>query len=146
MIHIGIDPDLQKNGVAIMENGQYKEIISLSFPELLELIFESKNDAGVLFVVEDVNKHKPTFFKKSVRGQGALNKVSQNVGMVKAVGQKIIEMLEFNNVPYELCPPLKGTLKKCKEDAKLFNKLTGWTERTNADKRDAAMMIYKYKK
>lgn len=145
MIHIGIDPDLQKNGVAIMENGQYKEIISLSFPELLELIFESKNDTGVLFVVEDVNKNKPTYFRGKMN-QAVSNNISQKVGMVKAVGQKIIEMLEFNNVPYELCPPLKGTLKKCKEDAKLFTRLTGWQGRTNADKRDAAMMIYKYKK
>lgn len=146
MIHIGIDPDLQKSGVAIMENGEYKEIVSLAFPELLELIFESKNDTGVLFVVEDVNRHKPTFFKKSVKGQASLNKVSQNIGMVKGVGKKIIEMLEYNKVPFELCAPLKGTLKKCKEDVKLFNRLTGWQGRTNADNRDAAMMIFKYKK
>ena len=145
MIHIGIDPDLQKSGVAIMENGEYKEIVCLAFPELLELIFESKNDSGVLFVVEDVNKHKPTFFRPGLN-QATKNTVSQRVGMVKAVGQKIVEMLEFNNVPYELCPPIKGTLKKCKDDAELFNKLTGWTGKTNADKRDAAMMIFKYKK
>lgn len=145
MIHVGIDPDLTKNGVAIMEDGQYKELLALTFPQLIELIKTAKKETGILFVVENVNKVKPTYFR-GTKNRAIENNISQKVGMVKAVGAKIIEMLEHYGVPYTLSDPLKGTLKKCKSDAKLFEKLTGWEGRTNADKRDAAMLIYKYKK
>lgn len=145
MKHIGIDPDLHKNGVAIMEDGKYTRLTVMSFPTLLELFEEHTMDPGVLFVVEDVNRHKPTFFKKGVKGQSALNKVSQNIGMVKGVGTKIIEMLQHHHCHYELVDPMKGMLKRTKEDRALFERLTGWTGKSNPDNRDAAMLIYKYR-
>jgi hypothetical protein len=65
--------------------------------------------------------------------------------MVKAIGSKITEMLQYHHCNYLLVSPIKGLLKKTKKDAALFKKLTGWTGRSNADNRDAAMLIYKYK-
>lgn len=144
MINIGIDPDLRKNGVAIMQDGEYKELLALTFPELTVLISESKGK-DILFTLEDVNTNKPTFYRGR-QNQAKMNRISQNVGMVKATGSLIGEFLEFSGVPFELVPPIKGKLKECKENAELFKKLTGWEGKTNADKRDAAMLIFKYKK
>jgi len=142
--YIGIDPDLHKCGVAIMEEGKYTRLTVMSFPVLLELFEASTMDKDVVFVVEDVNKHKPTFFR-GVKSKAVTNNISQKVGMVKGVGTKIIEMLQHHHCHYELIEPLKGMLKRTKEDRALFERLTGWTGKSNADNRDAAMLIYKYR-
>lgn len=140
---IGIDPDLRKNGVAIMENGEYKELVSLAFPRLLSLISDSESDETVLFVVEDVNANKPTFSRGRM-SIAARDKISQNIGMVKGVGSVIVEMLDFFKCNYVLVKPLKGTLKQCKSKPEVFERLTGWKGRSNADTRDAATLIYRY--
>jgi len=40
--------------------------------------------------------------------------------------------------------PLRGSVKKAKNDAKLFNKITGWEGKSNQDKRDAALLAMSY--
>lgn len=141
---VGIDPDLKKNGVAIMEGGKYTALASMPFPELLNLIAESERDEKVLFVIEDVNAHKPVFSRGKINAK-TRETIAQRVGMVKGVGSVIVELLDFCECHYMLTKPLKGTLKQCKTKPELFKKLTGWQGRSNADTRDAAALIYKYK-
>lgn len=149
--YIGIDPDLKKSGVAIMRNGEYSQLLVLSMPELVRLINEVAKDpderSKTCFVLEDVNANKPTF----KRGKGAveqviLNRISQNVGMVKASASLIEEFLVDAGCNHVLKRPMKGFAKKAKDDAKYFARLTGWKGRTNSDKRDAAMLIYCHRK
>jgi len=138
---IGIDPDLHLNGMATLENDRYTELRTISFPDLCTLMSCNINNPEVLFVIEDVNKHKPTF-PRGKHSQSVYNNISQKVGMVKGIGTKIVEMLEHYHCNYELVPPLKsGKLK-----AEYFDRLTGWVGRSNQDNRDAAMLIFKYKK
>jgi len=144
MKYIGIDPDLHKNGMAIIEDGEFTRLTVISFPSLCELFEMHVMDKGVLFVIEDVNKHKPTFYRGKM-SPSVMNNISQKVGMVKGVGTKIIEMLQHYHCNYVLVPPIKGMLKKTKDDRALFERLTGWTGRSNPDNRDAAMLIYKYR-
>jgi hypothetical protein len=144
MKYIGIDPDLHKNGMAIIENGEFTRLTVISFPCLCELFESHVMDPEVLFFIEDVNKHKPTFYRGKM-SPSVMNNISQKVGMVKGVGTKIIEMLQHYHCNYVLVAPIKGLLKKTKDDRLLFEKLTGWKGKSNADNRDAAMLIYKYR-
>lgn len=144
IIHIGIDPDLRKSGIAIIEKGLYTKIFCMTAPELFAFIAEVKDREDVLFTLEDVNHTKPTFKRKDVKSQAVQNNVSQKVGMVKGVATVIQTVLDFHECQYELVKPLKGELKRAKDNVKHFARLTGWVARTNADSRDAAMLIYKY--
>lgn len=144
MLYIGIDPDVVKSGVAIMQEGEYTNLFSISFPELTELMQLHGSNDEVLFVVEDVNANKPTFRKKSADKEAAKHKISQDVGMVKGVARIIVDMLNHHKCNYEMVRPLKGQLKAAKNKPEYFKRLTGWEGRSNKDTRDAAMLIYKY--
>lgn len=145
MIHIGIDPDLQKSGVAVLIDGRYISLKSMTFPDVVKMISSQINYDDVLVTIEDVNAHKPTF-SRGKQNQSVMNKISQNVGQVKAVGTLIVQLLEHHKCPYELIKPLTGLLKQAKDNKELFNRLTGWTGPSNADTRDAAMLIHRYAK
>ena len=132
---IGIDPDLVKNGIAHVVNGQLEKLEALPFSQLQNLILNNRN---AVYVVEDVEFNKPVFNRDlSVKKNLA---VAQDVGRVKGVARLIVEFLQESDARYVMKAPLKGHLKKAKGDAKYFNRLTGWSGRSNADKRDAALM------
>ena len=133
---IGIDPDIQKNGVAIVREGRLDQLMAYSFVELMQFIDGCPE--GTVFAVEDVEHNKPTFN----RGLKPLQnlKVAQNVGAVKGAARHIFEYLEHRDCRFIRVPPLRGHLKKAKKDSKYFNQLTGWNGRSSEDKRDAALI------
>lgn len=156
MISIGIDPDIDKCGVAIMIGGKLTSLQSMDFMELLAGIrgnFEYRivqimgTDSfnPVTYYVEDVELINVTWNRPGLN-QATKLKVAQNVGMVKAVGRLIKQALVRFGQNYELIPPLKGYLKRGKKDAEFFNKLMGWSGRSNADNRDAALLLYPFLK
>ncbi len=138
---IGIDPDLKENGVGIVSSGQLVDMQALDFFKLQTFIQE-QHAKGAHFAVENVSVNKPRFMRALKAGSyNAQNdKISQNVGMVKAVQVLIVQFLDLIGASYTLVKPLGGTAKAAKKDAKLFNRMTGWTGRSSADKRDAAML------
>lgn len=147
MIHIGIDPDMRKPGVAIIQDGVYTSIQSITNVELFALIEKHRGLASVMWHVEDVNAVSPTYYRArhgAVSKQAVQDNISQKVGMVKALGTVIIDVLEYYACNYELVKPLRGSFKKAKHEAELFKKLTGWEGRTNQDSRDAAMLIFRF--
>ena len=147
MIHIGIDPDMRKPGVAIIQNGVYTSIQSMTNVELFALIEKHRGLASVMWHVEDVNAVSATYFRPrhgAVSKQAVQDNISQKVGMVKALGTVIIDVLDYYACNYELVKPLRGPLKKAKHEAELFKQLTGWEGRTNQDSRDAAMLIFRF--
>lgn len=135
---VGIDPDLEASGVALVINGQLVEMKTLSFFSLMELIRSYKDEA--LFAVENVELNKALYAKHNGKNQRVRERIGQNVGQVKAVARLIEQWLIQSNAPYVMVAPLKGRFKKAKEDKEYFNRLTGWTGNSNADKRDAAMI------
>ena len=132
---IGIDPDLEKSGIAITGHQRILTLIALPFSQVVALI-ESYPDA--VFVVEDVEYNKPVFNRHlPVR---ANLKVAQNVGMVKAVARLIINTLTEKDRRFVKVPPLRGRFKQAKKDRAYFNRLTGWEAVCNEDMRDAALL------
>lgn len=138
---IGIDPDLVRSGVAVVDDGEIAELLSLEFFTLVErFIMPLANNEEVLFIVEDVEANKPVFDRPKENRKKML-KIAQNVGQCKAVGRLIIQALEHYGCNYKKVKPIRGDVKrKAKEDAKYFNKFTGWTGGSNEDKRDAALL------
>jgi hypothetical protein len=135
---IGIDPDLVKSGVASVERGELKFLWALRFPQLLEYA-RHRIAEGALFVVEDVEHDKTTYHRGGTNNRQHA-KISQNVGQVKGVARVLVECLIDMGADVVQVKPLKGTVKRAKDDKVFFNQLTGWSGNSNEDKRDAALL------
>ena len=134
---IGIDPDVDKSGVAIAIDGKLTELAALPFYDLLEFIEQHRHTAH--FVVEDVEWDRAVYTRPGTNAP-MMKKISQDVGKVKMVGRLIGVFLAGCDAQFILVKPLKGPVKLAKKDAKRFNKMTGWTGKSNEDKRDAALL------
>lgn len=136
---IGIDPDLEKSGVAVVANGRIESLHKLELDDLCEFVAERYTD-GVLVVLEDVEINKPVF-NRGNQVRRVREKIAQNVGNVKATARHIDRMLTKRGVKIIKVAPLKGAVKRqAKKNSAYFNKLTGWTGRSNEDTRDAALL------
>lgn len=141
MLIIGIDPDLEASGVAVVRNGQIKTLTTMDFFDLQELI-QLHNEANhdVIFAVENVELNKALYAKHNGKKHRVRERIGQNIGQVKGVARLIEQYLVRLNCRYVMVAPLKGRFKKAKEDREYFNRLTGWQRSSNADKRDAALI------
>lgn len=139
---IGIDPDLSASGLAVWEGGELVALQNLSLLQLLPWL-QDQCDQGAHFVLEDVESNKPVFKRPGTNAR-TMQKIAQNVGQVKALARQIQQALEQIGASYTMTRPLKGWFKKAKKDRQLFNQLTGWQHRSNADQRDAAMLALQY--
>jgi len=135
---IGIDPDLIKSGVALLDGLTVVELRSLNLPDLLRYVVPLAL-SGATVKMEDPRVMKPTFARAKVSAAG-MRRIAQNVGQVKAAAELIELSLRDAGVRVILCRPLVGYAKLTKRNAELFNKITGWNGKSNEDTRDAAMI------
>lgn len=131
---IAIDPDMKKPGVCFLDDdGDITHLCSMTIPDLVHQIHTFK-DAD--YVLEDVNKIG-AIYQHNRRANASVGlKIAQNVGMVKAAGTIICDLItDITGKPPALSPV--GLGKQVKKNAKLFKELTGWQGKTNEDMRDA---------
>lgn len=134
-ILIGIDPDVDKNGVAYCVNGKLHFLRNLSFFQLFDYLKINK-DVVEKVVIEAGWLNKSNWHKTN--GSNSVNaQIGQRTGANHETGRKIVEMCEYLNLPYELVRP-----QKSKVDAKYFNRVTGWKGRTNQEQRDAGVLVW----
>ncbi len=138
---VGIDPDLKKSGVAVVSDGKLQTLDALKLLDLIEFISEHKHCAH--FVIENVNHDKATYIRPGTN-KNVMQNISQKVGMVKAIGAVLEEILTDLGAEFTSMKPLRGSVKKAKNDAELFNRMTGWEGKSNQDKRDAALLALSY--
>lgn len=136
-LFIGIDPDTKKNGVAFWYQQTKKlELENRTFFELFDILKESKKWFNITVVIDAGWLNKTNFHvtgtNKRVNGQ-----IGERVGANHETGKKIAEMCVYLSVEYVLHKPIKS-----KVDKVLFEKITGYTGRTNQETRDAAMLVY----
>ena len=130
-----IDPDLRKSGVCQINNNG--EIIILKSMTIYELIQHISNNYDI-YVIEDVNKIKAMYS----RGAKTNNtKIAQNVGMCKAAGTIIGELVTAYNGHEPILAPV-GLGKPVKSNSALFKCVSGWTKTSNEDMRDAWAIAY----
>ncbi|MDP2505401.1 hypothetical protein [Oceanobacter sp. 3_MG-2023] len=136
---VGIDPDLVQSGVAEVRGGELLSLNKRSFPDLLEYAVGLDTE-HVLFVVEDVETDKTTYHRAKTNARQHA-RIAQNVGQVKGVARVLVECLQHRGFRVVQVAPLKGPAKRqAKTDAVFFNRLTGWSGRSNSDTRDAALL------
>ncbi len=138
--YIGIDPDREKNGVALYSSAERRliELLNLSFFELFDYLKKWKEQEVKLMVVIEAGwlNEGNWHIKASDNARNAA-KIGKWVGGNHEVGQKIVEMVEYLKIPYRTTIP-----KRKKFDAETFKTYTSWKKRTNPEQRDAAMLVY----
>lgn len=141
-VRIGIDPDIEKSGYAIIESKKVSIIDTIDFFSLIEAIGAADrkygNDLTVCIEAGWLNEktvfHMKTdkFGNKSEHNKGTTAKIAMYTGQNHAVGRLLEQYCIKNHIPYKL---IKPTGKKW--DAKLFKQITGWTGQSNQETRDA---------
>ncbi|AXY56617.1 hypothetical protein CDG60_08575 [Acinetobacter chinensis] len=132
---IGIDPDLEKSGVAIL--GKTLELKNLNFAETVEL-FRTQQDLIRKVVIEAgwLNR-KSNFHGYSKQSKSAGERIAKNVGENHATGKLLAEMAQSLGLAVVLVKPVRSKL-----NAEDFNRITGWRGRSNQEQRDAGMLIH----
>ncbi|SED11053.1 hypothetical protein SAMN04489761_4306 [Tenacibaculum sp. MAR_2009_124] len=139
-ILIGIDPDVEKSGVAFKIK-DHIELSNLSFFDLFEFLSEKrdrvkKTSEEILIVVEAGWLNKSNWHKKK-NGSAAVNaEIGKRTGANLETGKKIVEMVRFLKLPYKIIKP-----KTSKINSEFFKRITG-IKRSNQEQRDAYMLIH----
>jgi hypothetical protein len=152
MIYIGIDPDTQKSGVCFYDSSvKIVKMYSMSFFELFDMLTDVHwtmvgMDKYINTALGDYNGNFKVIIEAgwlntksnwhSNESAGISSRIGAKTGANHETGKKIVEMMEYLNVPYELVKP-----QSKKVDSKFFYKLTG-IKKSNQDARDAVMLVY----
>ena len=147
-IYIGIDPDTDKSGFAIW-NPETKnlELFCLPFFKIFETL-KAKKTLNHLIVIVDAgwlnkkNNFRQKYLCKKTNTYkdytlGTKEKMSVDTGANHQTGKLIIEMCKFLGVEVKEHKPVKSKI-----DHETFVKITGYTGRTNQEKRDAGMLVF----
>ncbi len=145
-LRIGIDPDLDKSGYCLIESEPFGKqritvLSTLPFWELIETIekvnrFTTTDETLMVFI-------EAGWLNKVSNYHGAVNKsvagrIGKNVGENHAVGKLLEQYCKACNITYKLVKP-----ESKKWDAELFKKITGWSNRTNQEHRDAVRTAWR---
>jgi hypothetical protein len=149
-IIIGIDPDVDKSGVARIELETRKiELVTMRFPYLmdyLELLCKDvvSNNQRVKIVVEAGWKNSISNYHSAPGSAG--QRIAKNVGANHEVGRKIVEMCRHYGFDVSEIAPLKKCWRG--KDGKITHEelaaFTGIKDRSNQESRDAALLAWVY--
>ena len=134
---IGIDPDVEANGLAVWDIGskQFTTLTTLPFYPLLRVLekLDSQHTVKVVleagWLIKTANWHR-------AGNKAIAARIGLNVGRNHQVGRLIQEYLVEKDIPFKLVKP-KGKL-----NAIAFKRITGWEGVTNSEVRDAGMLVY----
>lgn len=143
---IGIDPDADKSGVALLNVPERKlELSTLAFPALLDYLRTCKYECGSFVVVVEAGwlEAKSNFHPHHGR---RAEKIAKDVGRNQETGRKIAEMCRYWGIDVVEHHPLrkmwKGPGRKITHAELAY--FTGITGRTNQETRDAALIAWAY--
>lgn len=132
---VGIDPDIDKSGVASTIDGKKIAYSCLTFVETIDRIKDRADEIKCVYIEAGwLNKKSNWHDSQSV---SVASKIGKNVGENHATGKLLAQIIEALGVKVILVKP---TTKKY--SAEEFNFLTGCRTRTNQEARDAVMMIF----
>ena len=141
-IYIGIDPDVDKSGVAYYEKDtKVLELSNLRYFQLydyLKSIKEKQIDEEILVRVECGFLNQSNWHK--VKGTANINaKIGERTGANFETAKKICEMCEYLGLKHEKVKPTRRKLNH-----KEFAQITNIINRTNQEQRDAGMLVYEH--
>lgn len=136
-VWVGIDPDVDKNGVAFWANGKLR-LHTMKFFELMNALEDMQMTSIDVFVrLEAGWLNEKSNWHNEKAGVQVAARIGKNTGANHQAGKLIEEMLQYLNIPYELVKPTQS-----KVNAEFFKRLTKYPHRTNQEQRDAAMLVY----
>ncbi|MEJ8294137.1 hypothetical protein WKI45_15005 [Delftia tsuruhatensis] len=134
---LGMDPGAN-TGVAVFVDGQLVELLTIP-PHHIERTLAARMPSRVVFEDSRLQSHTWTRAKT----QAASQKMARNVGQVDARCADITSHCADLGIPaHGISPAAKGG----KLDAQRFGAVTGWTGRSNEHERDAAMVVWPYRR
>lgn len=134
---VGIDPDSDKHGIAVFDDG----VLTLCGRESTVSIVENYikalrlRETEVLFAIEDVMANKFVYARNERSSKAAQSKVAMHIGRCQQAQVELIAWLEHLAIPYQLFKPQQGNWAINKA---AFERATGWQKSSNADGRSAA--------
>lgn len=134
-IIIGIDPDLEKSGVAIYREDKSLELMCLSFFDVLKVFDEHGPNIQKVVIEAGWLNRKSNFH--CAKNQQIGERIAKNVGENHAVGKLLIEACAIRLIETQLLRPTDT-----KKNAEEFARITGYQGSTNPEKRDAGMLVY----
>lgn len=155
-IVIGIDPDVDRSGFALLDSRTRKfDLRALSFPDLLDALKTVQRKCEVagrsLTVVVEAGWLNESNWHLSHRESRAEAAAKGNaVGRNHETGRKICEMCDHWDIPVVRKKPLplksRGVHFWNGKDGKITSEelkaLTGYEKRTNQEMRDAALLAW----
>lgn len=136
MIIIGVDPDSKKHGVAIYIDGALSALHKSNNQELLINTAVSKHlNRDILFSIEDICANNFVYSRNNKGNKSVTSKIAMSIGKCQQAQKELMMWLDYYGVKYVLHKPQKGNWAKNKAQ---FEKITGWTGRSNEDTRSAA--------
>lgn len=145
-LSIGIDPDTVKSGVAVWNGKEFIDLMALDFWSTIQWLLDNRQNIRLIKVeggwLNKTNWHTGVKLKdgKTLGTQG-LAETGRRVGMNHQTGLLLVEFLEKFNFPFQVVRPLSNNWWAEDKQGK-FNKMTGWTKKSNPEKRDAAMLVF----
>lgn len=149
---IGIDPDVDKSGVAELNpQSRILETTKLTFPLLLDFLQARKKMADtarttLIVIVEAGWLHKANWHLRQSDSKRSASAKGNAIGRNHETGRKIVEMCKHYGITVVEQYPLKKTWQG--PDGKITQKelayFTGLEGRTNQEERDAALLAWNY--
>jgi hypothetical protein len=151
-IIIGIDPDVEKSGLALVaERGKVVEVNTYFFPELIEYLqiirdrFLAEN-MKVVVVVEASWKISHNWHAHRGDSKGTIARKGNDAGRCHEVGRKIVECARYYGLEVVEKLPLKKIWKG--KDGKITHEeISAFMpigKQSNQEKRDAALLAWDY--
>jgi len=141
---IGIDPDAEKSGIAILDTETKEiELFTKSFPETIAFLkWFNENYNDFIIVIEAGWMVKKSNFHK-FHGQVG-ERIAAKVGANHETGKKIVEMMNYYNIPIQEIHPLKKMWNG--KDGKItheeISKFINMPKQSNQEVRDAALIAW----
>lgn len=130
MIIVGIDPDAEKHGVAVYEDGQLIHLARCQAIEIME-----HHEEGTIYSIENVIANQ-FIYGRNIKGNKTVqSKIAMSVGRVQQAQIELMRVMDHYDMPYVLHKPQSGNWAK---DRAMFERITGWTGSSNEDTRAAA--------
>lgn len=149
---IGIDPDVDKSGVAfLIVESRIIEVSNLTFANLLDYLRterdKAKESGKFLVVVVEAGWLNKAHWHVGKGGSAARSAaIGNHTGRNHEVGRKIVEMCRHYGIEVVEQPPLRKMWKG--RDGKITHEelqhFTGITGKTNQETRDAALLAWEY--
>src|SRR5699024_10953158 len=136
MLVVGLDPDSDKHGFAPYKNG---EMVECGRKTSIEIIEFAKENTEAVFDIEDVLANTFVYERITRRNQADQSRIAMSVGRCQQAEYELMQWLEHYDIGYRLFKPQRGNWAKNKAQ---FERVTGWSGRSNEDGRSAAFFGY----